>query len=159
MQSDDFVMSDGSARLRQLVEASGGRQAICSVIQVVVRPDDNPDLRYLMRDYREETKADRLTYQAEDRVRLAAFGTTWSMLGIRAVATVYLVHGTHAFQRLTLPSAGCWGVESDSEPTHLQAIAQEEITDVRWMLAQLHVWVPDDVTILWDAAFHRDVAS
>lgn len=155
----DFLMSDGSDRLRQLAQEPRGNRAICPRIAVVTVPDVDPDLSYLTQDYREEKKANRVAYQAEDRARLETFGTTWSMVGIRAMATIYFVWGAHTFQRLDIPSAGCWNVESDSHPEHLREIAQEEITNARWMLAQLSVWVPDDVTILWDEAFRRAVAS
>ncbi|PSR23397.1 MAG: hypothetical protein C7B45_03545 [Sulfobacillus acidophilus] len=154
---EQFVMVDGSPALRKLAQDTGYRLALCPRIQILTIPDQYPDLSHLQQDYADASAPDRRRYQAEDRARLAAFGTTWRMIGIRAVATVYIPQGPDAFQRLVIPSMGCFGVESDSGPAYLRQVGGEELANLRGVLALLHVHEPVDQIVEWDAVFQQAV--
>lgn len=155
---EQFVMADGSPALRQLAQETGHRFALCSRIQIISIPDRYPDLSYLNQNYADESDRNGQRYQAEDRARLATFDTTWYMIGIRAVTTVYVPYGPGAFQKLVVPSMGCFGVESDRDAAHLRSIGEEELANLRHTLALLRVHEPADQIVEWDAIFQR-VAS
>ena len=161
MDIQPFSMRDGSIREVELAEASGYQQAVCTLIDIVIRPDTTPDLSYLENaTYPDVSKRDRAAYRREDAARLTSYDVTWAMVGIVAVAHVSLVHSPRAFQPITLPSPGCWGVESDSDPAYLHTIGMEEYRTLAGMLQQLHVYVPDDLTLRWAPEFFaREVAQ
>lgn len=146
MDIQPFSMSDGSIREVELAEASGYQQAVCTLIDIVIRPDTTPDLSYLENATYDEARR-------EDAARLKSYDVTWAMVGIVAVAHVSLVHSPRAFQPITLPSPGCWGVESDSDPAYLHTIGMEEYRTLAGMLQQLHVYVPDDLKLRWAPEF------
>ena len=128
---------------------------MCPYIQILTIPDRYPDLSYLQQDYADASARDRRGYQAEDRARLAGFGTAWHMIGIRAVATVYVPHGPGVFQRLVIPSMGCFGVELDSDLTYLRQVGDEELANLRETLALLRVHEPVDQIVRWDTIFQQ----
>lgn len=140
---EQFVMIDGSPALRKLAQDTGHRYALCPRIQILTIPDNYPDLSYLD--------------QAQDRARRNSFGGAWTLIGIRAVATVYMPQGPGAFQRLIIPSMGCFGVESDSGAEYLRQVGDEELANVRHVLAMLHVYEPATQTVEWDDAFQQAV--
>lgn len=160
MDVQPFSMSDGSARELELAAASGYQQAVCTLIDILAQYDPTPDLSYLeTRIYAEESPRDRARFRQEDGARLQNFGVTWHMVGIIAVAHVSFVHGPRSFQRITVPSPGCWGVESDANPAYLHTIGMEEYRTLSGMLQQLHVYVPDDVELRWAEEFFVQEAA
>ena len=160
MTIQPFSMHDGSARVVELAEASGYQQAVCARIDLITQPDPIEDLAYLEnRPYAEVSRRDRARYQKEDAARLQSYGVTWHMVGIIAMAQVSLVHGPQTFQRITLSSPGCWGVESDADPAHLHTIGMEEYRTLAVMLQQLHVFVPDDIILSWAPEFFPHEAA
>jgi len=156
--SEQFVMVDGSPALCQLAERTGYHRALCTRIQIRVVPDAAPDLSYLQQGCEDVPAAERRRYHAEDQRRLAAFGTTWEMIGIQAVGVVYVPQGPGVFQCLTISSAGCYGVESDSESTDWRSIGEEELANLRQTFALLHVHEPANQLVEWDAVFHHAVS-
>ncbi|NMP24747.1 hypothetical protein [Sulfobacillus harzensis] len=154
---EQFVMVDGSPALRKLARETGYRYALCPRIHVLTIPDRYPDLSFLEQSYDDVTIDDRQRYQAEDRARRESFGTSWTMMGIRAVATVYVPLGPGAFQRLVIPSMGCFGVESDSGPAYLRQVGEEELANLRDVLAMLRVHEPVDQVVEWDVIFQQAV--
>ena len=154
---EQFVMIDGSPALRKLAQDTGHRYALCPRIQVITISDGYPDLSYLNQDYADVPAPDRRRYQAQDRARRKNFGDSWTLIGIRAVATIYVPHGPGAFQRLFIPSMGCFRVESDSDPEYLRQVGDEELANVRHVLAMLHVYEPATQTVEWDAVFQQAV--
>lgn len=160
MTIQPFSMSDGSTREVDLAQASGYQQAVCTLIDITIQPDLTPDLSYLETPtYADVSSRDRAQYRQEDAARLKSYDVTWSMVGIIAVAHVSLVHGPQAFQPITIPSPGCWGVESDSDPAYLHTIGMEEYRALAGMLRQLHVYVPKDVTVRWAPEFFAREAA
>ena len=150
---EQFTMVDGSVALRKLAEETGYRTALCPRIYVTLEPDECPDLSHLEQGYADVSAQDQRSYQAQDRARLAAYGDTWTMLGIRAVAVVYIPQGPRAFQRLIIASSGCWSVESDSGSDYLRSLAEDQLTELRDTLAVLHVHEPATQTVEWDTEF------
>lgn len=92
--------------------------------------DEHPDLSWLEADrgrYDDvEDAEDRQRYEAEDRRRLEAYGSSWWMIGVRAKVTVWVPIGGNSFTRYELTSAGVWGVESDSGEEYLAEIFDEQ---------------------------------
>ena len=156
-----FAMVDGHPRIWALAEVTQYQQAICPTIDVITTPDDAPDLSYLEErnydapDYSPEERAQR---QADDAARLRTFDKTWGMIGVLAVATVYLVHSPQAFQLMKIVTPGLWNVESDSDAAYLRSVGDEEIHTLRTILDQLHIYVPPDVTIRWTPVFAQEAS-
>ena len=86
--------------------------------------DDSPDISYLEQDYKGDDNAER--YRAQDAERLAAFRRgDWHMIGIRAVATIWVARGNYR-TNYDLKSPGVWGIESDSDEAYLESVFREE---------------------------------
>lgn len=94
--------------------------------------DDDPDLSWLEQpEWNEEVDGvdGSLNY---GRNRIASYGDTWSMIGVQAVATVY-INGIHQ----TLRSSGLWGIESDSDESYLTSVEDEQLEELTSVLAAL----------------------
>jgi len=85
---------------------------------------EDPD-RYLG-----EAENDVLNYRAQDRDRIDAYNRgEWYFVGVVAKATVRLYFDSHpdgTYQIVELPSAGIWGVESDSDPSYFAELESDE---------------------------------
>lgn len=83
--------------------------------------DDSPDLSHM----------EPQTWMGEeDKVanaeRVAAYNRgDWHMIGIRAVATIWIQRDNYR-TNYTIESPGLWGIESDSEESYLQSVYKEE---------------------------------
>jgi hypothetical protein len=107
---------------RVVVEATRKRRSPkLHAIQVIVMPDDDPDISFLDQDEFEDRKE---AYRRGD----------FSFVGVRAEAEV-VVDGI--VQNIT--SGGLWGVESDSGDEYIKEIAGEEYNDLRQILKTLGV--------------------
>lgn len=72
-------------------------------------------------------------YGEQDYQRMESFNSgQWFFIGIRAEAEV-VVNGT--IQRITSP--GLWGIESDSGRDYFAEVAQEELAQLRDILAEM----------------------
>jgi len=95
--------------------------------------DDSPDLSYLEQDCFNDPKEGKPNYGFE---RLAAYGGDWHMIGIRAVATIWVQRvGYQA--NYTIKSHGLWGIESDSEESYLQSVYKEECSQLQADIAAM----------------------
>lgn len=90
-------------------------------IHVLVLPDDDPDTSFLEQEGFEDRLAQ---YQNGD----------FTFVGIRVEAEVDIDGTTQ-----TITSPGIWGVESDSEESHLKEMADEEWTQLREILLTIGV--------------------
>lgn len=95
-------------------------------------PDSEPDLSWLEQGYNDVPEPDRTRYREEDAERLANYGRTWAMVGLRAVALVE-INGI----RQTIESAGLWGIEDDSDAGHFDDVYAEELDTLGAMLHEL----------------------
>lgn len=86
--------------------------------------DDSPDLSWLEQDCFAES--------GYGPARLANYGETWGMVGIRADAEIVACGVVQ-----TISSAGLWGVESDSSDEHFAEIASDELDALRDILTEL----------------------
>lgn len=93
--------------------------------------DEYPDLSHMEQDYSGESAEDRAKYREQDAARLKAYTRgEWYMLGIRAVATIWVDRGNYK-TNYTLESAGLWGIESDSGEEYLQEVFMDECLQLR----------------------------
>ena len=103
-------------------------------IERIEEPDPHPDLSWLEPDANPanaEANAERLaSYRAGE----------WCCIGIRARAAFLIDLGRAALIR-TVDSPGLWGIESDSDPDHLDRVFAEEAQTLRGILAKLNVTV------------------
>ena len=103
-------------------------------IERIEEPDPHPDLSWLEPDANPANAA----VNAE---RLASYRAgEWCCIGIRARATFLIDLGRAALIR-TVDSPGLWGIESDSDPDHLDRVFADETQTLRGILAQLNVTV------------------
>ena len=103
-------------------------------IERIEEPDPHPDLSWL--------EPDANPANAEfNAARLASYRAgEWHCIGIRARAAFLIGLGRAALIR-TVDSPGLWGIESDSDPAHLDRVFAEEAQTLRGILAQLNVTV------------------
>ena len=103
-------------------------------IERIEEPDPHPDLSWLEPDANPanaEANAERLaSYRAGE----------WHCIGIRARAAFLIDLGRAALIQ-TVDSPGLWGIESDSDPAHLDRVFAEEAQTLRGILAKLNVTV------------------
>ena len=103
-------------------------------IERIEEPDPHPDLSWLEPDANPanaEANAERLaSYRAGE----------WHCIGIRARAAFLIDLGRAALIQ-TVDSPGLWGIESDSDPDHLDRVFAEEAQTLRGILAKLNVTV------------------
>lgn len=118
-----------------------------SKLEVVYKPESYPDLSYLEQEYNEtKSPVTRRLYRKQDRERLAAYNRDeWHMMNVYAVATITIdsgsdpAHNVNWITRQTVRSSGIGGVESDADTDHLASIAEQELEELRGILAQLGV--------------------
>ncbi len=85
--------------------------------------DDSPDLSYLEQDcFNNATEGK--PNEGFDRIAAYKRGD-WHMIGIRAVATIWISHGNYC-TNYELKSPGLWGIESDSDAAYLESVFREE---------------------------------
>lgn len=93
--------------------------------------DGDADLSYLTQDYKDEPAELRAEYRARDEQRRISYNRgNWHMIGIRAVATIWVDRGNYKTQ-YTMESAGLWGIESDSDEKYLQDVFMDECLQLR----------------------------
>jgi hypothetical protein len=134
------------------------KQATIESITVERLPDDNADLSYLETKLEgktiisscQHTQEDMdkhpkrtMNYIKRDQERLASYGQSWEMIGIRASAEVSypIGNGNNWLEHFT--SGGLWGIESDSDESYLKEIEQEQLNDLKSHLEQFNVNVKD----------------
>lgn len=114
------------------------------IIQVI---DSDPDLSWLEDESRYEglsqTEADK--YREQDKERLASYGSSWHMIGIRARAKIRLSNGAS----VTVESPGLWGIESDSERSYLRQVGEDEYLELKKMVGELGVTLPPLSAAQW----------
>lgn len=97
--------------------------------------DSDSDVSYLEPGGRGRigTKAE----QAADAERLAAYRKgDWHMIGIRAVATIWVQRDSYR-TNYEITSPGLWGIESDSEESYLQSVYKEECSILQTDIAAM----------------------
>lgn len=148
--------------IKELSEKCNHNQAILAKIYTEHIEEESPDLSWLetkldengniissSRYTQEELDKNREEYEKcikEDQKRLDSYGQTWNMLGIQAVAQIYI-----PFELLTmngkvihfliqnLTSAGMWGIESDSSQEYFKEIEKKEVENLKRQLSILQV--------------------
>ncbi len=80
------------------------------------RPDDDPDLSWLSQTDEQMGEG----FAEHGAARLASFGESWRMIGIRAEAEIS-VGGILQ----TITSGGLWAIESDSSPEYLRSVEDD----------------------------------
>ncbi len=115
-------------------------------IRLTTIPDDDPDLSWLEPDsgnYDGCAPEDIAKYLAQDSERLASYGESWEMIGIRAVASVRFATGNgstagpEVAPDCVVSSGGLWGIESDSGSDYFDEVGANELTELSDMLASL----------------------
>jgi hypothetical protein len=80
-------------------------------------------------------------YVRQDYARMERLNAgDWYYIGIRAKAEILIPDGTLSGQvyiTQTITSGGLWGTESDSDKSHLESIAKEELAALRTQLTAL----------------------
>lgn len=125
MNTTVSVTTPGTPRIQALAAERQYQQAICSHVTVSTMAENDP--------------VDPSFPEA---------GQGWGLQGIRAYATVYLVHAPDLYQELTVCSPGFWSADLPTDPQVWQRIADDQLSILWTLLAQLNVWIPDTVTIV-----------
>ena len=73
-----------------------------------------------------------LEWILEDHARYRAYGDSWHMVGVRAIAKI-VVHGAI----ITVQTPGLWGIESDSDEIYFNAVALDECDYLRELLLEM----------------------
>lgn len=95
--------------------------------------EDSPDLSYLEQSYDSDVLnlEERDMYRKRDAERIAAyFRGDWRVIGIRAVAIIWVDHGSYKTQ-YTMESAGLWGIESDNGEDYLNDVYMDQCLELR----------------------------
>lgn len=108
-------------------------------IVIVVEPDESPDLSYLEDEgrYSDVPPAQAAKYREQDRARLASYGDSWYMLGIRAEARITIWSGGVGMTQ-KISSGGLWGIESDSGEKYFRQVAKEEYKALVGLLKEMN---------------------
>jgi hypothetical protein len=69
-----------------------------------------------------------------DRQRRAEYGETWHMIGIFAEASIQTSEDGRIWMCNMIRSSGIWGVESDSNESHMQELETEQFEELRGIL-------------------------
>jgi hypothetical protein len=96
----------------------------------------NPSFNYVDKTGKalaENTPEEVHKYVAEDYARMERLNAGgWYFMGIKAVAEVGLSKdGGHYYKIDRLTSGGLWGIESDSEPSYIAEVEQDELADLK----------------------------
>ena len=107
--------------------------------------DDYPDLSYLDQ-YEDSDDPEEQKYYEQDQKRKESYGDTWNMVGIKAVATIYIPFKVVTnkgeeinFHVETIDSGGLWSIESDSDKTYFTEVAEDQINHLKGYLDMLNV--------------------
>lgn len=94
--------------------------------------DTDPDLSFLEQSYDDVADPEeRAKYRQQDLARLVAYRRDdWYMIGIRAVATIWIDRGSYK-THYEMKSPGLWGIESDSEPSYFDSVYKEECSTLQ----------------------------
>lgn len=112
--------------------------------KVEIVPDDDPDLSWL--DQTDDQMGD--GFEQSARERIAAYNNgEWSMVGV--VVTLYGERdGMQRWEHEEIAKASLWGIESDSEPSYFQEVANDLLaSDLGSLLAELGI-NPADVELV-----------
>jgi hypothetical protein len=105
--------------------------------------DTDPDLSFLTDSdrYTGCTEEEAAKYEKEDAARLKSYGTAWYMIGIRAESRIKVrTNAANHYSTLqTIRSGGLWGIESDSDDSHLEQVTAEELAELKIQLEALNV--------------------
>jgi hypothetical protein len=120
-------------------------------VRVIVEPDDYPDLSWLEQDYEGEPDAE--LYKAQDKRRLDAYHNgEWYMVGVYATAEVIREFPNGGYQHVaTARSGGLWGIESDSDPEYFKSVGDEQLDELKDILADMGI-AAEQITAAIDAA-------
>lgn len=90
-----------------------------------------------------------IEYAKQDKERMDAYiRGEWDMIGIKAVATIHIPIRDNDTKIQTIDSGYLWGIESDSDNSHLQEIEKERIDEVKECLRVLYVEDADSCKIV-----------
>ena len=126
------------------VDAIGKRPDTPYLISVkkIQEVDDDPDLSYFTDESRYHNVEDneKRKYIKQDAQRLAAYyNDDWYYVGIRIEALIGIPQGPQTIRMLTISSAGCWGIESDSESDYFALVIGEECSDLADILTKFNI--------------------
>lgn len=121
------------------------RQAILKEIKVKRIADEDPDLSYL-EQYENPKDEEEEKYYQQDQERLSKYGYEWEMVGIKAVAIVYIPFEVFTgkgkeinYKIQEIDSGGLWGIETDSDEEYIQEIEQQQIEELKDYLQVFNV--------------------
>jgi hypothetical protein len=84
--------------------------------------------QYTDDDIRTEGLEKVMEWAREDQARIVSYGTEWHNIGIRAVADVRTSENGREWLINHISSGGLWGVESDSDESYFEEVAQDEVS-------------------------------
>ena len=91
-------------------------------VTITTEYDPDPDLSWLEQSFIEN-----------GRDRLATYGDEWHM--VRLIATAYVIVQEAGLEAPVIIDASLWGIESDSDSTHVQEIGESLLEEIRTQLA------------------------
>lgn len=116
------------------------RSDLPQVVQITFerrqKPDDCPDLSHLQQDYCDVPSADAEKYKREDAARITAYDNgEWEMRYLWVRASVMVPIGGNSFTCFEIDSAGCGGIESDSDEAFEQEIWADQEVELKRQLS------------------------
>lgn len=129
--------------MKELAAVYNFQRPILTSVVALKYYDQDRDLSYL--EYGDTE------YAEQDRERLESYGVTWHMIGIQVKAKFVVPLQDGNFQvNHTLTSAGLWGIESDSDSSYFEEVAQEEWQELKRQLEMMNIVIPDNIEIEWE---------
>lgn len=108
-------------------------------IRFIKKIDECPDLSYLTQ-FENSKDPEEQKYHILDQERLRQYNNgDWCMLGIYAEAKILIPSDQGGYITQHIKSPGLWGIESDSNETYFNEVAQEEKEQLKDMLKELNV--------------------
>lgn len=118
---------------------------------VYTMTDEDPDLSWLDQSDAEMGEG----FEAQAKERLATYGHEgWEMVGIICeVSATWMstwVDGSPRRMREIIAQASLWGIESDSDPSYLQEVAENMIEEARADLEKHYPLTFSDDEVRWE---------
>lgn len=98
---------------------------------------DSREYRYFnpSSNYKGESPEDTIKYVRQDYERMERLNAgDWCFIGIRAEAKYSVGESRGGYLEQEITSGGLWGIESDSDDSHLTSVEMEELADLRTQL-------------------------
>lgn len=114
-----------------------------SNVRVHRQSDDDYDHDYNPDNYKGIDPETAAEYLRQDRERIDAYNRgEWYAMGISASCSLWRNHPGHAQHVAEVFTGGLWGVESDSDESYIRSVEDDQLDELRDILADMGI--PED---------------